>query len=88
MLVLTVTVAVLTLTVTLVEPAGMVMAESVTSVGLLAMTVTFTPPDGAGPFSVTVSAVDVPPTKLVGLKLSVDSVAALMVSVADLVTVP
>jgi hypothetical protein len=81
------TIAVLTVTVTLVEPGG-ITAESVTSVGLLAMTVTITPPDGAGPLSVTVRELLLPPTTLVGLKLSVESVAALMVSVADLVTVP
>ena len=78
----------MTVTVTPVDPAGTDTIGSVTSFGLLVVRFIAAPPDGAGPFRVTVSELLLPPTTLVGLKPSVDSVAPFMVSVADLVTVP
>jgi hypothetical protein len=80
------TAAVVIVTVTLLEPAGMVTAGSVTSVALVLLSVTTAPPVGAGPLSEIVREADVPPTTLVGLNVRLTSVAAVIVSVADLVT--
>lgn len=62
----------------LVAPAAMVMlAGTVAAAVLLLDRETSAPPDGAAPVSVTVPCERLPPTTLVGLSVSVESVGAL-----------
>lgn len=50
---------------------------------LLLLRATFAPPEGAGPVSVTVAVDELPPTMVLGLRVMLDSVARLMVRVAE-----
>ena len=60
----------------LVAPAATVtLAGTGATVALLLVSVTTAPPDGAAPVSVTVPCEELPPTTLVGLSASVESVA-------------
>jgi hypothetical protein len=78
-LVVTVNVAVVAFAAT-VTLAGTCAAE-----GLLLERATTAPPDGAGPFSITVPVEDVPPITAVGLNVTVFTTAAATVSEAVLV---
>ena len=62
--------------------AGTVTLAGVCAAELLSDRLTTTPPVGAGPVKVTVPVEEFPPTKLVGLRLRVESVGAAMVRVA------
>ena len=86
------TALVLTVNVAVVAPAATITLEgTLTTVVLLLESPTCAPPAGAGPLSVTVPVEDcTPPTALVGLRLSDESVgdaggAGVTVSEADLV---
>ena len=73
--------------VAVVAPAATVtLAGTRAVVVLLLDRVTAAPPDGAGPFNVTVPVDGVPPTTDVGLRLTELSVAAVTVKLAVLVT--
>jgi hypothetical protein len=66
----------------LVEPAGIVtLADTWAALVLLLRNVTAAPPAGAAPFRVTVPVALFPPTTEVGVRVSVDNVGALTVSV-------
>ena len=69
------TIDVLTVKVALVLPAETVTLEGTLAAALLLESVTSAPPAGAGPLSVTVPVGDcVPPTTLVGLNVSEETV--------------
>ena len=72
------TAMVFTVMVALVSPAGM-ENPAPTEAGLLADTATGRPPVGAGPLIVTVAVEELPPTTLVGLRLTDVTVAAVTV---------
>jgi hypothetical protein len=70
------TAVVFTGNVALVAPAGTVTLEDTLAATLLLASVTWAPPEGAGPLSVTVPVEDcVPPSTLVGLSATEDGVA-------------
>ena len=71
------TVFVLTVNVTLVAPAGtVILFGTLAAEGLLLDRETVAPPAGAAPLSVTVPVDEVPPTTVLGLKLTDESVGA------------
>ena len=77
---------VVTVNVAVVEFAATVtLAGTWAAAVLLLDSVTTAPPDGAGPFNVTVPVEEVPPITEVGLRLTVLRVAAVTVKVADFV---
>src|SRR5712664_4034077 len=89
------TALVLTVKVALIAPAATVTLDgTLAAVVLLLESVTCAPPAGAAPLSVTVPVEDcVPPTTLVGLSVSEESVGAgggagVTLSEADLLTPP
>jgi hypothetical protein len=88
----TITMAVLTVNVALVAPAGMVTLEGTEAAALLVARFTGAPSEGAGPLSVTVPVEDCrPPITLEGFKVSEATVgrgAGVTVSVADLLAPP
>jgi hypothetical protein len=57
-------------TVAVVLPAGMMMLGVTDAAGLLLVNVTAVPPEGAGPFSVTVACEVLPPVTLAGLRVN------------------
>jgi len=63
-------------------PAGIVTVDDVLALVLLEVTVTVSPPAGAGPFRVKVPVEDVPPITEAGLTVTPVRVAGLMVRVA------
>lgn len=71
------------------SPAGTVMEAGTraTDVRLLD-NVTIIPPAGAGPFKATVPVDGVPPVTVLGFKVSAEATGAVIVKVADRVTLP
>jgi len=68
------TALVLTLNGAPLAPAGTVTLDGTLAAGLLLESATCTPPDGAGPLSITVPMEDcAPPTTLVGFSVSAES---------------
>ena len=65
-----------------VAPAATVTLAGVVAAELLSESVTTIPPEGAAELSVTVPVVEPPPITLVGLRLTEESNAGLMVRVA------
>jgi hypothetical protein len=78
---------VVTLNVTLLEPAGIVAEDGTCATVVLPLTSETTAPDGgAAPFNVRVPVEDEPPTTVLGLKVNEVSEAAFTVSVVVLDT--
>jgi len=73
---------VFTVNVAVVAPLGTVTLEGTVALVLLEESETDAPPDGAGPFNVTVPVELFPPTTEVGLSETPDKVAGTMVKVA------
>ena len=74
---------------TVAPPATVTEAGTAATPGLLLISVTTTPPAGAGPLSVTVFAVvDVPPSTDAGDKVTADGLGASTVKVPGTVTPP
>jgi hypothetical protein len=65
-----VTAVVVTVNVAVVAPAGTVTLAGTVADALLLVSVTTVPPEGAGPFSVTVPVEEVPPFTLDGLRVN------------------
>jgi hypothetical protein len=77
---------VVTVNVAVVAPAGTVTLTGTVAAAVLPLdSVTTAPPDGAGPFSVTVPVDEVPPITEVGLRVTEVREAAVTVKVADVV---
>jgi hypothetical protein len=63
--------------------AAIVTEEGTCAMVLLVLSATIAPPKGAGPVSATVAVDELPPRTALGLRVKVESVARLMVRVAD-----
>ena len=77
------TAAVLTVKLAVVAPAATVTLAGTVAAALLLESVTCAPPEGAGPFRVTVPVEGDPPVTLAGLTETAERVGRLMVNVAD-----
>jgi hypothetical protein len=81
------TIDVFTVKVALVLPAGTVTLAGTLAAPLLLASITWAPPAGAGPLSVTVPVeVCTPPTTLLGFNVSEETIGGVTVSEADGVT--
>jgi hypothetical protein len=80
--------AVTTVNVLVVAFAAIVTLVGTVATALLLPTVTSAPPEGAGPFSVTVPVDALPPRTDVGLNVTELRIAAVTVKVAVFVVVP
>jgi len=77
-----------TLNVALVEPAGTVTEAGTVAAALFDASVTVVPPVGAALFNVTVAVEGLPPTTLVGLRVTLETSNGLIVKVAVLLAPP
>lgn len=83
------TIDVFTVKLVLLLPAGTVTLEGTLADPALLERLTTAPPAGAGPLSVTVPVEDCrPPTTLVGLRVSEETVGGVTVSEADVLAPP
>ena len=76
------TALVFTVKVALVAPARTVTLAGTVAAVLLLESVTWAPPAGAGPFSVTVPVEEVPPVTLAGLRVNDEGIGDITVSEA------
>ena len=67
----------------LVVFAGIVTDAGTCAIVLLLLRVTLAPTEGAGPVSLTFAVDELPPMMVLGLRVKVDSVAGLIVRLAD-----
>ena len=80
----TTTIDVFTVKLALVLPAGTVTLEGTLAAPLLLESITWAPPAGAGPLSVTVPVEDwTPPATLLGFNVSEETIGGVTVSEAD-----
>jgi len=83
-----VTVVVVTVNVPEVEPAAITKEAGTVALVLLELSVTVTPPEGAGPFRLAVPVEEVPPVTVVGDTVIPVKAGGLIVKVADLAIEP
>jgi hypothetical protein len=76
------TTLVVTVNVAVFAPATTVTLAGTVAAALLLDSVTIAPPVGAGPFSIRVPVEELPPSKLAGFSVTLESAGGLMVSVA------